>query len=101
MTFLVLERSPSAIAVQVSDDRIDVELDDGRRLGVPLNWYPRLAHATAAERSRYELFGNGYAIEWPDIDEHISVEGLLAGRRSGECAASFERWLKTREKQPG
>jgi len=42
-------------------------------------------------------FGNGYAIEWPDIDEHISIEGLLAGRRSGECAASFERWLASRK----
>jgi hypothetical protein len=96
MTSLVLERSPNAVAVTVSDERIDVELDDGRRLSVPLAWYPRLVHATAAERSRYELWGSGYAIEWPDLDEHISVEGLLAGRRSGECAASFERWLQTR-----
>lgn len=53
---------------------------------------------SAAERGSYELWGSGYAIEWPDIDEHVSVEGLLAGRRSGECAASFERWLQSRQK---
>src|SRR2546428_13362734 len=100
MTSLVLERSPYAVAVHVSDDRINLELDDGRRLSVPLTWYPRLANATDAERSRYELWGSGYAIEWPDIDEHISVEGLLAGRRSGECEASFKRWLATRGKAP-
>jgi hypothetical protein len=96
MTSLVLERSPNAVAVHVSDERIDVELDDGRRLSVPLAWYPRLANATAAERSRYELWGSGYAIEWPDLDEHISVEGLLAGRHSGESAASFAKWQASR-----
>jgi hypothetical protein len=96
MTSLILERSPNAVGVAVSDEAIDVKLDDGRRLSVPLAWYPRLAHATPAERNHYELWGSGYAIEWPDIDEHISVEGLLAGRRSGECDASFSRWLATR-----
>ena len=96
MTSLVLERSPNAVAVKISDNQIHVELDDGRRLSVPLDWYPRLTHASAAERNHYELWGSGYAIEWPDIDEHISVEGLLAGRRSGECEASFQRWLNSR-----
>jgi hypothetical protein len=52
--------------------------------------------ATAAERNNWQLLGDGYAIEWPDLDEHIGVEGLLAGRRSGEGAASFQRWLATR-----
>jgi hypothetical protein len=96
MTSLVLERDPAAVSVEVSDERITVGLDDGRIFSVPLAWYPRLAHATPAERAHWELWGTGYAIEWPDIDEHISVEGLLAGRRSGECAASFERWLASR-----
>ncbi|HEY2410806.1 MAG TPA: DUF2442 domain-containing protein [Pirellulaceae bacterium] len=85
-----------AVSVDVSDERIAVTLDDGRIVSAPLGWYPRLAHATPAERSHWELWGPGYAIEWPDIDEHISVEGLLAGRRSGECEASFNRWLATR-----
>jgi len=86
-----------AVSVKVSDERLIVELNDGRSLSVPLFWYPRLVHATLLEREHWELFGSGYAIEWPDIDEHISVEGLLAGRRSGECAASFEHWLASRK----
>jgi len=97
MTSLVLERTPNAVAVHVSETAIDVELDDGRRLSVPLAWYPRLFHASPSERNRYELWGSGYAIEWPDIDEHISVEGLLAGRRSGESERSFKRWLESRQ----
>ena len=96
MTSLVLERSPLAVSVNVTDDCISVELDDGRTLSVPLSWYPRLAHATQAERSRWEFWGNGYAIEWPAVDEHISIEGLLAGRRSGESPASFTKWLASR-----
>ena len=61
-----------------------------------LSWYPRLAHATAAEREHWRLLGGGYAVEWPDLDEHIGVEGLLAGRRSGESRASLDRWLQNR-----
>jgi len=93
---LVLERDPLAVAVRVMSERIIVELDDGRSLSVPLEWYPRLAHATPEERCHVEFWGNGYAIEWPDIDEHISIEGLLAGRRSGESSASFARWMAGR-----
>jgi Protein of unknown function (DUF2442) len=99
MTSLVLERDPLAVMVNIANERLTVELDDGRLLSVPLEWYPRLAQATDAERGRWEFWGNGYAIEWPDIDEHISMEGLLAGRRSGECAASFERWMAGRQAQ--
>lgn len=98
MTSLVLERDPAAVAVAVSDERIIVEFDDGRTLSVPLEWYPRLFHATPQQRDRWELWGNGYAIEWPDVDEHISVEGLLAGRRSGESKASLDRWLASRSR---
>jgi len=96
MTTLVLEREPCAVRAEADNGGIRVTLDDGRVMSVPLDWYPRLLHATDAERRNCDVFGNGTAIEWPDIDEHISVEGLLAGRRSGECAASFERWLKSR-----
>ena len=96
MTSLVLERDPAAVRVDVTNERIAVELDDGRTLSVPLDWYPRLLHATPAERSRWEFWGNGYAIEWPAVDEHISIEGLLAGRRSGESQTSFNRWLASR-----
>jgi hypothetical protein len=73
-----------------------VDLSDGRSLLVPLEWYPRLVHASPKERSNWRLLGDGYAIEWPDLDEHIGIEGLLAGRRSGESKKSFERWLASR-----
>ena len=96
MTTLVLEREPHAVRAEADNDCIKVTLDDGRMISVPLEWYPRLLHATQAERKHCQVFGNGTAIEWPDIDEHISVEGLLAGRRSGECDASFQRWLNSR-----
>jgi hypothetical protein len=81
------------------DDQFTIELPDGRRLIVPLGWYPRLQHATDAERKNWQLLGDGYAIEWRDIDEHIGVEGLLAGRRSGESAASLDRWLASRVRE--
>jgi hypothetical protein len=97
MVTLKLERAPLAASVEVSNGQIHVALDDGRMLSVPLDWYPRLAHATETEQKHWLVFGSGYAIEWPDVDEHISVEGLLAGRRSGECEASFKRWLQARK----
>jgi hypothetical protein len=96
MTSLVLECEPVAVLVKVLNERLVVDLADGRSLSVPLEWYPRLSHGTAAERERWELWGDGYAIEWPDLDEHISVEGLIAGRRSGECPESLNRWLESR-----
>ena len=97
MTTLVLERDLVAINVTVTVDRLTVDLDDGRIISVPLEWYPRLVHASPAERTNWRLLGNGYAIEWPDLDEHIGVEGLLAGRRSGESQKSLERWLSSRK----
>jgi hypothetical protein len=100
MTTLVLETEPIAMHVTVTEDKLVVDLADGRSLGVPLAWYPRLVHGTPAERQHWELFGDGYAIEWPELDEHIGVEGLLAGRRSGESPQSFERWLASRRARP-
>jgi hypothetical protein len=97
MTTLVLKDDPIATSVQVTADRLIVELTDGRSLGVPLGWYPRLQHGTVAERQNWQLLGDGYAIEWPDLDEHIGVEGLLAGRKSGESVASIEKWLAGRK----
>lgn len=96
MSTLTLESEPLALSLELTADSMIVELGDGRRLSVPLAWYPRLQHATAAERTNWQLLGDGYAIEWPDLDEHIGVEGLLAGRRSGESLVSFQRWLATR-----
>ncbi len=100
MTTLVLETDPSVMHVTVTADKLIVDLADGRSLSVPLAWYPRLLHGTLVERQHWVLLGDGYAIEWPDLDEHIGVEGLLAGRRSGESSQSFERWLASRHARP-
>jgi len=85
-----------ATGVAVSEDALTVDLDDGRTLSVPLAWYPRLLHGTPAERDRWRLIGRGEGIHWPELDDDISVEGLLAGRPSGESQRSFARWLAGR-----
>ncbi len=98
MSTLVLERDPVAVNIEVTADKFIVDLADGRSLVVPLAWYPRLLHGLETERRNWQLLGDGYAIEWPDLDEHIGVEGLVAGRRSGESEESFGRWLTSRGK---
>ena len=96
MTTLVLETDPAASGVQFLGERLVVDLVDGRTLAIPLAWHPRLLAGSPAERDHWLLLGHGYAIAWPDLDEHVGVEGLLAGRRSGESAASFARWQASR-----
>lgn len=100
MTTLVLEQEPAATNVAVTSESLTVQLADGRSLSVPLDWYPRLLNGTPKERQNWQMLGAGYAIEWPDLDEHIGVEGLLAGRRSGENSASIELWLASRKSSP-
>lgn len=73
--------------VRFEADRLVVELSDGRTLGTPVRWYPRLERATAAERENWELLGDGEGIHWPTIDEDLSLDGMLAGR----SAAGSER----------
>ncbi len=85
-----------AQGVAFTDDTVVVELVDGRTIGVPLAWYPRLAHGTPAERAHWRFIGDGEGIHWPNLDEDISIEGLLAGRPSGETQASLRRWLESR-----
>lgn len=97
MSTLILETEPVAIRVTTTGEKLIVDLADGRSIVVPLEWYPRLSHGSPAERRNWQLLGDGYAIEWPDLDEHIGIEGLLAGRRSGESKLSFERWLSARK----
>ncbi len=96
MNTLTLEEDPLAVDLAVTGETLTVALADGRSLLVPLEWYPRLTKATEAERANWHLLGGGYAIEWPDLDEHIGVAGLLAGRRSGESNASLKRWSASR-----
>jgi len=90
---------PLARDVKVTKDTLSVDLSDGRTICVPLAWYPRLLHGTAADRDHWRLIGNGTGIHWPDLDEDISVEGLLAGRPSGESQSSFAKWLQRRKRR--
>jgi hypothetical protein len=87
---------PAAIHVVVTDDTLTVDLSDGRTISVPVAWYPRLAHGSAQEQGKWRLIGHGEGIHWPDLDRDISVEGLLAGKRSGESQQSLEKWLAGR-----
>lgn len=88
-----------ADAVRVTRDAIVVDLTDGRTIEVPLVWYPRLQHATARERANWRLLGSGTGIHWPDLDEDVSVDDLLAGLPSGESQSSFDAWLASRPKR--
>lgn len=89
MRSLILKAAPRAMAVECSGDELRVSLTDGRWLSVPIAWFPRLAHATLAERANYELLGDGEGIHWPDVDEDISVLGLLAGQPSVEFKSAY------------
>jgi hypothetical protein len=95
---VVETREALATAVEVSADTLSVELVDGRTIGAPLAWYPRLAHGTAAERASWRLLGGGRGIHWPALDEDISVANLLAGQPSAESQRSFKSWLAGRPK---
>ena len=75
-------------SVSIDEERLSVELMDGRAIAVPLAWYPRLAGATPGERSHWQLAGGGYGIHWPDIDEDLSTEGLLRGAPSPEMRSA-------------
>ena len=87
---------PEAEKVTVTEDALMAELSDGRTISVPLAWYPRLVHAAQEERDNWELIGNGQGIRWPDLDEDLSVEGLIGGRPSGESQKFFKRWLEAK-----
>src|SRR3989337_600757 len=89
-------RAALAQNVSVTEDTLVVDLVDGRSLSVPVAWYPRLAHGTGAERGNWRLIGPGEGVHWPDLDEDVSVAGLLAGLPSGERQESFQRWLDGR-----
>ena len=66
-------------SVHIDDERLTVDLMDGRSISVPLAWYPRLCDATEQQREHYEISGGGYGLHWPDVDEDLSTEGLLRG----------------------
>lgn len=97
MTSSAIDFRPAVVqTVAVTDEALTVDLADGRTLSVPLAWYPRLLHGSSAERANWRLIGRGEGVHWPDLDEDISVESLLAGRSSGESQNSLRRWLEGR-----
>lgn len=84
--------------MRVNKERLEVTLSDGRTVGAPLAWYPRLKEGTPKERRHYELLGGGVGIHWPDLDEDISVENLLEGEKSAESRLSLAAWKRRRRK---
>ena len=97
MNSLVIEvQEAIAQSIAVSKTALTVDLVDGRTIIVPLLWYPRLWYGTPEERNHFEIIGDGILIHWPDLDEDLSVSGLLAGRRSGESQRSLKKWLEGR-----
>ncbi len=84
--------------VEVNEETLTVELLDGRVISVPLAWYPRLWYGNPEERVHFDIIGDGTTIHWPNLDEDLSVAGILAGRRSGETPESLKKWLADREK---
>lgn len=87
MSTLTIETEPLATSVTFSASMLQVTLDDGRELAVPIEWFPRLRDGSEPARRNWRLIGHGEGIHWPDLDEDISVLGLLAGRRRGKRAA--------------
>lgn len=97
MTSLAVEiQEGRANSVRVTTDALIVDLVDGRTLMAPLAWFPRLWHGTPHERNHFEIDANGAYIHWPDLDEDLTVTGLLAGRKSGESLESLSKWLDSR-----
>ena len=97
MSSLVVEvQEARAQSVTLTDDALTVDLVDGRTIIVPLVWFRRLWHGTPQERKNFEIFGDGAYLHWAELDEDLTVAGLLAGRRSGESPQCLSRWLNSR-----
>jgi hypothetical protein len=82
MTSFAVETNPRAVEIDVTDDELIVHLADGRTVSVPLAWFPRLLHASAEERANVRIIGDGEYINWPTLDEDLSISGLLRGTRA-------------------
>jgi Protein of unknown function (DUF2442) len=95
------EARPRAVEVAITDDDLSIVLADGRGISVPLTWFPRLLHATPAQRQHFEFLGDGEGFHWPDVDEDLSVAGLLRGTPAPQSRAvekrsgSISRWRRS------
>jgi hypothetical protein len=85
--------------VEVDISTLRIDLSDGRSVSAPLVWYPRLLNGTAKERRKWQLIGDGLGIHWPELDEDLSMEGILQGKPSFESAKSFQKWAAARKKK--
>ena len=95
-SFTADEQEPRAQDISVTEDSLILDLVDGRTIHVPLVWYPRLWYGTPEEREKFEIFGDGKYLHWPELDEDLTVAGIVAGRRSSESARSLKKWLEGR-----
>jgi hypothetical protein len=91
-----MSSTATIVNVHFHEDTLTVDLSDGRKVNAPLSWHPRLWHGTAAERNHWRLIGKGVGVHWPDLDEDISVEGLILGKPSNESQKSLQQWLAQR-----
>lgn len=82
MTSSAVDIVPCATSVECTDDELHVTLADGRKLSVPLVWFPRLLAATASQRADWRLIGGGEGVRWESLDEDLSVRGMLRGERA-------------------
>lgn len=99
MSIATIDIQPRVRTVEFTDDKLSVSIEDGRTVLVPLAWYPRLLHATKAERSDWRIFEDTDErdiIFWEQLDEMIPVVAVLAGVPSRESQRSIERWLESR-----
>ena len=100
MSSLAVEiQEARAQSAKLTDEALAIDLVDGRTIIVPLVWFPRLWHGAPRERNHFEIIGDGAYIHWPDLDEDLTVAGLLAGRRSGESPQSLKKWLQSRRRK--
>jgi hypothetical protein len=79
MGTLALNADERVESIDFTDEFLVVALKDGRRISVPLEWYPRLAKASRAQLLNWQICGGGYGMHWPELDEDLSTEGLLRG----------------------
>ena len=86
MGILAINADERVAGVSFDAARLIVDLMDGRTIAVPLAWYPSLMNATVEQRGDWEIAGGGYGIHWPQIDEDLSVEGLLRGAPAARAA---------------
>ena|SRR5215472_1231022 len=101
MTISEVELSvPTIERVTLTEHALSVDLSDGRTIAAPLAWFPRLLHATRRERANWRLISRSHGIHWPELDEDISVEGLLAGKPSAFDAVIIRKNRLSRRRDP-